>query len=59
MSTHLRLELTEEEEIEEWEIVKRSLGAKSNTDALRVLIKRAAIEEQKSVIFPKKQEVST
>ena len=31
-------------EIQEWEHVKKYLGAKSNTDALRVLIRRVAQE---------------
>ena len=42
MSKYLRLELETDQEIADWRDAKASLGIKSNTDALRVLIRNEA-----------------
>lgn len=42
MKLHLRLELTTEQERKDWELVKSDLGIKSNTEALRALIRQKA-----------------
>lgn len=47
MSLHLRLELSTAQELEDWERVKQFLGSKSNTEALRVLIRRTALDVRK------------
>ena len=47
MSLYLRLELSSPREIKEFESVKEHLGLKSNTEVLRVLIKKAVVEVTK------------
>lgn len=48
MSIHLKLELISKEEITDWQLVKTFLGNKSNTEALRSLIRRTAIEAKRT-----------
>lgn len=47
MAIHLKLILDTEREREDWESVKRYFGSKSNTDTLRFLIRRTALEAAK------------
>lgn len=47
MVIHLKLELTNPQEIEDWKKVKAFLNIKANTDALRSLIRQKALEIQK------------